>query len=188
MKKLICVLLALCLCLSLAFAVSAQEGNKEISYEQLMEMLSQIGEDGSISEDQLDQIIGEDYNADGYDYNQIYELYFDENDAGETDDINAEIFDYGQIYDLNAKTEKRPFNFALAIVISLGIGLLVALIATSVMSSKMKTVHAQTTAEKYSVHGSLNLIEKADAFMNKSVDRMMLPQNMQPPRPNGPGR
>ena len=66
---------------------------------------------------------------------------------------------------------REPFDVGLNLLISLGIGFLVALIATGVMKSKLKTIRAQNEASQYVKAGSLNITDRREIFLYNQVQR-----------------
>ncbi|MGN0826113.1 MAG: TPM domain-containing protein, partial [Christensenellales bacterium] len=62
----------------------------------------------------------------------------------------------------------KPLSFKY-IPISLGIGLVIALIAVSVMKSKLKTVRYKAEANSYVRPGSMNITVSRDLFIRRTV-------------------
>ena len=81
----------------------------------------------------------------------------------------------GVPYD-NSNLPKDPFDIGGNIIVALVVGLIVAFIATQSMKSKLKTVHAQTRAEQYVKHGSLNMTRSHDFFLYRVVNRRPRPK------------
>ena len=71
----------------------------------------------------------------------------------------------------------RIKSHVIGIAICVGIGLLVALIATGVMKGKLKTVRWQAAADNYIKQGSLNLTHKQDIFLYREVSRREKPKS-----------
>lgn len=65
---------------------------------------------------------------------------------------------------------KFPFDTAKALIIGLGIGFVAALIVTSGMKSKLKSVRKQSAAANYERHGSLQLVNSNEYFLFSHVD------------------
>ena len=63
------------------------------------------------------------------------------------------------------------------ILISIGAGLLVALIAVGSMKRKLKTVRRQAAASNYLKNGSLNITESNDIFLYSNVSRTAKPKD-----------
>ncbi len=62
------------------------------------------------------------------------------------------------------------------ILISLVVGLIIALIAVGSMQAQLKTVHQQTMANEYVKKGSMNVSESRDVFLYRTVDRRVKPK------------
>lgn len=67
---------------------------------------------------------------------------------------------------------KEPFGFGLALVISLGIGFIVAFIVTGSMKGQLKTVRAQSAAANYQRAGSMAIVNATEFFLYSKVDRV----------------
>ncbi len=63
------------------------------------------------------------------------------------------------------------------ILISLGVGILIALIGVGIMMSKLKTVRSQAAAGSYVREGSMNITESRDFFLYRNVHRTARPKN-----------
>lgn len=72
---------------------------------------------------------------------------------------------------ITAAAKADEFNPILSLIISLVIGFVIASIAVSRMKSKLHTVRAQYGAAGYVVAGSLNLRQRDDLFLYKTVTR-----------------
>lgn len=70
----------------------------------------------------------------------------------------------------------KPLSFKY-IPISLGIGLVIALIAVSVMKSKLKTVRYKAEANSYVRPGSMNITVSRDLFLYRTVAVTPKPKN-----------
>lgn len=68
---------------------------------------------------------------------------------------------------------KGEFRLVKNLLICVGIGLLVSLIATSSMKSKLKTVRAQTAASQYVKAGSMNITECREIFLYHQLQRRL---------------
>lgn len=68
-------------------------------------------------------------------------------------------------------------NFLLQLLVSFGIGLLIALIVLLVMRYKMNSVRPQKTATNYMVDGSYQLHEQSDIYLYSTVSKIRKPQN-----------
>ena len=76
----------------------------------------------------------------------------------------------GTPYDVGT-LPKEPFRVVRSLLVSLGIGLVAALIATGSMKGKLKTVHAQTAAAQYVKPGSMNITESREMFLYSQIRR-----------------
>lgn len=72
--------------------------------------------------------------------------------------------------------ENKEFPWANAIAISLAVGLVSALITTSVMKSKLKTVRYRNYAREYVRRGSFNLAHSRDLYLYSTVTRAPKPK------------
>lgn len=75
----------------------------------------------------------------------------------------------GEPYD-TGNLPKAPFGFAKSLLISLAIAFVIALIATGIMKSSLKTVHSQSGADKYVKKNSLKLTREKDLFLYRHID------------------
>lgn len=82
----------------------------------------------------------------------------------------------GNPYDV-ADLPEEPFHLFGAIVISLGIGFLVAFIATAIMKGQLKSVRAQSGAADYVKKDSLKVTKRQDLFLYRQVTRRELPKS-----------
>lgn len=67
------------------------------------------------------------------------------------------------------KAYKTPFDFKMSLVVSVGIGFLVALIATSSMKSQLKSVKFKKEANSYLKPGSMMITDARDMFLYRKV-------------------
>lgn len=65
----------------------------------------------------------------------------------------------------------------IGILVCIGIGLLVALIATGIMKGKLKSVHAKVGAADYVKSGSLNVTHRQDLFLYREVQKRPKPKS-----------
>lgn len=77
----------------------------------------------------------------------------------------------GDPYDVH-NLPKEPFNGGMALLISLGIGLVIAFIYTSSLKGQLKTVGAQRAASVYTKKGSLNVTSSRDFFLYRNVTKV----------------
>lgn len=66
---------------------------------------------------------------------------------------------------------KEDFNYITSLLVSLGIGLVVAFIITGRMKGKLKTVRRQAEATDYVKTGSMKVTKSRDLFLYKHIDR-----------------
>ena len=69
------------------------------------------------------------------------------------------------------------FDWGMAIIISLVVGFVIALIATGIMRGQLKSVYAKLTASDYVIPGSLALTESRDLFLYRHVSRRAKPKD-----------
>lgn len=81
----------------------------------------------------------------------------------------------GEPYDAD-NLPKDPLELLVYFVFALLVGFVIALIATGIMRSKLKSVYTQTEASGYVKKGSLDLTVKNDLFLYKTVDRREKPK------------
>lgn len=82
----------------------------------------------------------------------------------------------GSSYDVG-NLPKEPFAFFGRLILALGIGFFISLIATTIMRSKLKTVHSQPAADSYIKKGSINLTKENDLFLYRHVERREKPKD-----------
>lgn len=75
------------------------------------------------------------------------------------------------------KEFREPFHWGSNIVLSLIIGLVLALIITGVMRSKLKTVRHQKTANSYVRNDSMKVTVAKDYFLYRTVTRVPKPKD-----------
>lgn len=69
------------------------------------------------------------------------------------------------------------FDAGFSLILALGIGLLVAAIATAVMKSQLKSVQSKAGAADYMKPGSLQLTESRDFFLYRHISRTAKPKD-----------
>lgn len=84
-------------------------------------------------------------------------------------DTNGAAYDVGNL-------PKSPFNVPLALFGSVGGGLVVGLIAATVMKSELKSVRAQAAAGAYTKPGSLHITDRNDLYLYNTVTRTRKPE------------
>lgn len=81
----------------------------------------------------------------------------------------------GEPYD-SGNLPKEPYNWFFGIVVSLGVGFVIALIAVLVMKGQLKSVKRQAAAHDYLVPGSMNVTTSRDIFLYRNVTRRAKPK------------
>lgn len=71
---------------------------------------------------------------------------------------------------------KEDFNYIKSLLVSLGIGLVIALIITGKMKGKLKTVRRQAEATDYVKTDSMKVTQSRDFFLYKQIDRQAKPK------------
>lgn len=84
-----------------------------------------------------------------------------------------EPYDNSNLKDLKSS---ENFLFQYSIIISLVVGIVLALIITGVMRSKLKSVHSQVAASNYIKENSLKITERYDHFLYRHVSRRARPK------------
>lgn len=77
----------------------------------------------------------------------------------------------------NAVDDELSFPFGTMLLIALIIGLVTALIVTTVMKGKLKSVAKQTNAREYVRKGSFKLTHSRDLYLYSTVTRVARPKN-----------
>lgn len=106
--------------------------------------------------------------SDGY-YADAFHTYADYCDSFITQARTGEPYDVGTL-------PKDPFNPGMTLIISLGIGLVIALIATGVMKGQLKSVRAKSEATEYVKSGSMRVSESNEYFLYRNVSRIKKPE------------
>lgn len=75
----------------------------------------------------------------------------------------------GKPYDVG-NMPKEPYDLPMSLLVSVGIGLLVSLIITSIWKGQLKSVAFQTQATSYLKPGSLSIANSRDFFLYRTVD------------------
>lgn len=73
------------------------------------------------------------------------------------------------LYESTGKEYKEPFGWFGAIVLSLGIGFIIALIVVLAMKSKLKTVRFSNNATDYTVPDSMNVTDERELYLYSTV-------------------
>lgn len=79
-------------------------------------------------------------------------------------------------YEINSERYGVPFQFGMWLAVSLGIGLVTALIVTAAMRGQLKSVHNQTGARQYSKLGDFHVTNSRDLLLYRNVDRRAIPK------------
>ena len=74
-------------------------------------------------------------------------------------------------YQIDGELNGFPFAFGKNLLISLVIGLVAALIVTSIMAGELKSVKKQLAATEYTKQGSMKVTSSSDMFLYRTVDR-----------------
>lgn len=74
-------------------------------------------------------------------------------------------------YQINGEINGFPFEFMKNLLISLGIGLVAALIVTGIWANQLKSVRKQLAATEYAKPDSMHLTISNDLFLYRTVDR-----------------
>lgn len=82
----------------------------------------------------------------------------------------------GRPYDVG-NMPRGSFNFGSKLIVSLVIGLIAALIATSVMYGQLKSLRPQRSAASYVRTGSVQLTQHSDMFLYRRISRTAKPKN-----------
>lgn len=81
----------------------------------------------------------------------------------------------GTPYDID-HLPREPFAFVGMLILTLGIGFLISLIATGIMRRKLKSVYSQSAADSYVKKGSLKLTKESELFLYRHIDRTEKPK------------
>lgn len=109
------------------------------------------------------------------DIDEIGESIVDELSAGEYFDAFMTFTTLCK-WEIEGERNGFPFDFGLNLLVSVVIGFVVALIATGIMRSRLKSVRRRTGAREYTVPGSMKLTRSGDLFLYHTVSRRRKPQ------------
>lgn len=109
-----------------------------------------------------------DYLSDGK-YAKAFECFAEMSDDFVTKAKEGRTYGVGNL-------PHKPLS-PMMLLLSLGIGVLIAFVATGVMKSSLKTARPQPAANNYVRAGSLNITEERDIFLYNRIDKR--------PRPKG---
>ena len=82
----------------------------------------------------------------------------------------------GRPYDVG-HMPRGSFNFGTKLIVSLVVGFVIALIATGVMRSSLKSIRPQPSAASYVRNGSMQVTEHGDMFLYRRINRIAKPKN-----------
>ena len=88
--------------------------------------------------------------------------------------------DYSEdYYDEYEDDEDYPksFNIGRSLLIAFIVGLVISLIITGIMRSKMKSVRYERAASNYIKQGSMNVLRSRDIYLYSTVTKIPKPQN-----------
>jgi len=71
----------------------------------------------------------------------------------------------------------EPFDPVMSLAVSFGISLLIAIIVTSIMKGKLKSVRAKYAASDYVRQGSMNITNSNEFFLYRTVERREKPKS-----------
>jgi len=74
-------------------------------------------------------------------------------------------------YQINGEINGFPFDYTTNLLISLGVGIVAALIVTGVMKGQLKSVEKQFAAAEYTKKDSMQVTASTDLFLYSVVDR-----------------
>ena len=77
----------------------------------------------------------------------------------------------------NTTDDEGTFSLGKNLLIAFAVGLVIALIITGVMRSKMKSVRFQHAAQNYIRPGSMRLVRSSDMYLYSTVTKVPRPQN-----------
>lgn len=75
-------------------------------------------------------------------------------------------------YQINGEINGFPFEFMKNLLISLGIGLVVAFITIAVLTGQLKSVRKQVGATEYTKPGSMQLTRSSDLYLYRTINRV----------------
>lgn len=102
-------------------------------------------------------------------YAEAFTVYAEQCDAFITQARTGDPYDSHNL-------PKAPFAVFFNLIIALIIGFVIALIATAVMRSKLKSVRAKPAAADYVKSGSLSITESREIFLYRNVTRRAKPK------------
>lgn len=91
--------------------------------------------------------------------------------------VFTEEYENGEAFDVGHSLPMSAGQIILRAVISVAVGLVVALITVESMRSKLRTVRSQPTASAYTRDGSLTVTDARDVFLYSNIVRTARPKN-----------
>ncbi len=104
------------------------------------------------------------------DYSGAFDAFISHTDEFITQAKTGAPYDEGNM-------PEEPYSFFGSLIISLGIGFIVAFIVTGVWKSSLKSVARKTRATSYIKQGSLDITDSHELFLYRTVDRRVRPKN-----------
>lgn len=92
----------------------------------------------------------------------------------------------GEPYDIDNLPEE-PFSVVGALIIAVGIGFIISLIATGIMRLQLHSVYSRQAAEDYMIKDSMQVTRSNDLFLYKQVERREKPKEVEQEKPSSQG-
>lgn len=92
----------------------------------------------------------------------------------------------GEPYDIDNLPEE-PFSVIGALIIAVGIGFIISLIATGIMRLQLHSVYSRQAAEDYMIKDSMQVTRSNDLFLYKQVERREKPKEVEQEKPISQG-
>ena len=92
----------------------------------------------------------------------------------------------GEPYDIDNLPEE-PFSVIGALIIAVGIGFIISLIATGIMRLQLHSVYSRQAAEDYMIKDSMQVTRSNDLFLYKQVERREKPKEVEQEKPSSQG-
>lgn len=92
----------------------------------------------------------------------------------------------GEPYDID-NLPQEPFSVIGALIIAVGIGFIISLIATGIMRLQLHSVYSRQAAEDYMIKDSMQVTRSNDLFLYKQVERREKPKEVEPEKPSSQG-
>ena len=92
----------------------------------------------------------------------------------------------GEPYDIDNLPEE-PFSVVGALIIAVGIGCIISLIATGIMRLQLHSVYSRQAAEDYMIKDSMQVTRSNDLFLYKQVERREKPKEVEQEKPSSQG-